>query len=207
MWVQVRGEDRTLLILALAGTMLPLLTLTSDIPAVLLVRREKTFPSMRRSDLLDGCGDEGGVVSEDVALSTELDLVVKVKLFFLLITGEGLGLAGEISLLLRLGEAEGNLDVLFCLGGNAFGGGIKELSVPFMAGADMDITIGTLPEGGGGLSLTNMIGVSSGVSITGLRTGNASSLPAYSSSSGVVVRRRARELRGNECLLLGSLRF
>ena len=36
---------------------------------VLLVRREKTFPSVRRSDLLEGCGDEGGVVSEDVALS------------------------------------------------------------------------------------------------------------------------------------------
>ena len=48
-----------------------LLALASEIPAVLLVSRENTLPSMRRSALLEGCGDDGGVVSDDVALSLE----------------------------------------------------------------------------------------------------------------------------------------
>lgn len=62
--------------------------LVSHIPAVLLVRREKTFPSGMR---LDGCGDEGGVVSDNVALSVELDLGSIVKLVFLRSTGDGDG--------------------------------------------------------------------------------------------------------------------
>lgn len=48
-----------------------LLLSLSDIPAVLLVRREKTFASVILSDLREGCGDDGGVVSEEVALSLE----------------------------------------------------------------------------------------------------------------------------------------
>jgi len=40
---------------------------------VLLVRREKTLASVltRRSDLRLGVGEEGGVVSDDVAVSLE----------------------------------------------------------------------------------------------------------------------------------------
>lgn len=185
MWVHISGDDRALLILELAGTILPLLALASEIPAVVLVRRENTLPSVRRSDLLESWGDDGGVVSEDVALSIELDLGIRVKLFFRLITGEGLGLAGgTYSFLLRLGEADGILVALFCLRGKLRGGGINELSEPFITGADIDMTIG------GGFSWTRITGVSSGVSITGLRTGTVSS-PAYNRSSGVAVRRRA----------------
>ena len=77
------------------------------------------------------------------------------------------------------------LEVLFCLGGKALGGGINVLSLPFMVGADMDMT------GGAEFSLTRMMGGSSGVSMTGLRIGIDSSLPAYSRSSGVSRRRRA----------------
>ena len=46
----------------------------------------------------------------NVTTYTEVDLGSRVKLFFRLITGEGLGLAGwTYSFLLRLGEAEGIL--------------------------------------------------------------------------------------------------
>ena len=76
------------------------------------------------------------------------------------------------------------LVALVCLRGKLRGGGINELSVPFITGADIDIVIG------GGFSRTRITGGSSGVSITGFRTGTASS-PAYNRSSGVVVRRRA----------------
>lgn len=69
------------------------------------------------------------------------------------------------------------------MGGKLLGGGIKVLSVPFKTGADIDIT-------GGGVSLTRITGVSSGVSMTVFRTGTASS-PAYNRSSGVVILRRA----------------
>ena len=53
-----------------------------------------------------------------------------------------------------------------------------------MDGADMDITAGTVA--GAEFSLTKMMGVSSGVSMTGLSIGIASSPPAYNRSSGVV---------------------
>lgn len=51
-----------------------LFTLRSEIPAVLLVRRENTLASVLtiRSDLRLGVGDEGGVVSEDVAASLQV---------------------------------------------------------------------------------------------------------------------------------------
>ena len=49
------------------------------------------------------------ITEETKPTYTELDLGIKVKLFFRLITGEGFGLGAGYSFLLRLGEAEGNL--------------------------------------------------------------------------------------------------
>ena len=54
--------------------MLPLFGGFKDGGCVLLVRREKTFSSTTLA-LRDMVGEDGGVVSEEVVVSTELDLV------------------------------------------------------------------------------------------------------------------------------------
>ena len=116
--------------------MFPLLGGLSEGGCVLLVRREKTLSSTTRA-LLDSVGDVGGVVSEDVVVSTELDLDIRLELliFFLFNTGEGSGLGLVISFLLRLGEGPGSaldgltslgkLDVDEHFGGGLTGGGIN----------------------------------------------------------------------------------